>query len=328
VWNPLASRRRRRSNPDGTMTLLEHLYELRNRLAVALIAVAVMTVVGYLWYGMSFFGGPSLGDLLKGPYCALPATVRPMINGGGTCTLFGTGALDQFSLRLRVGVAAGVVLSCPVWFYQLWAFITPGLYAKERRFALTFVFSAVVLFVAGAAMAYWVVQKALYFLLSVSSDVQTTLLSGESYFGLLIALLLIFGVSFELPLLVVMLNRVGVLSYQRLRRWRRGLIFGLFVFAAVATPGGDPISMTALALALTLLFEISIQLARLHDARKARQRAAEGWDSWDPDKPSPIDTTPSPLDDPEPVDVNEPNARNTAGGSAPSSAPPRYDDAT
>ncbi|HEX4362065.1 MAG TPA: twin-arginine translocase subunit TatC, partial [Pseudonocardia sp.] len=167
------------------MTLIEHLYELRNRLAVALIAVAVMTVVGYVWYGTAFFGGPTLGDVLKEPYCALPATVRPMLNAGGSCTLFGTGALDQFSLRLRVGIAAGVVLSCPVWFYQLWAFITPGLYTKERRFALGFVVSAALLFLAGAAMAYWVVQKALYFLLNVSSDVQTTLLSGESYFGLL-----------------------------------------------------------------------------------------------------------------------------------------------
>lgn len=298
------------------MTLIEHLYELRNRLAVALIAAAVMTVVGYIWYGTQFFGWPSLGDVLKEPYCALPATVRPLLNGGGGCTLFGTGALDQFSLRLRVGIAAGVVLSCPVWFYQLWAFITPGLYAKERRFALGFVVSAALLFLAGAAMAYWVVQKALYFLLSVSSDVQTTLLSGESYFGLLIALLLIFGVSFELPLLVVMLNRVGVVSYDRLRRWRRGLIFGLFVFAAVATPGGDPISMTALALTLTLLFEVSIQIARVHDRRKARRREAEGWDSWDPDQASPLDTTPSPTPVAEPLDAGQ------------NGAPPRYDDAT
>jgi sec-independent protein translocase protein TatC len=296
------TRRRRRVDPDGTMTLIEHLYELRNRLAIALIAVGLMTVVGYVWYGTQFFGWPSLGDVLKQPYCELPATVRPLLGGGGSCTLFGTGALDQFSLRLRVGIAAGVVLSCPVWFYQLWAFITPGLYAKERRFALGFVLSAALLFLAGAAMAYWVVAKALYFLLSVSSDVQTTLLSGESYFGLLIALLLIFGVSFELPLLVVMLNRVGVVSYDRLRRWRRGLIFGLFVFAAVATPGGDPISMTALALTLTLLFEVSIQIARVHDRRKDRQRAAEGLDVWDPDAwdldtPSPLQATTTHHDD-------------------------------
>ncbi|WP_084211728.1 twin-arginine translocase subunit TatC [Pseudonocardia acaciae] len=295
------------------MTLLEHLYELRNRLAVALVAVVAMSIVGYIWFATGFFGGPSLGDLLKGPYCELPPSIRPSVTADRGCTLFGISAFDQFSLRMRVGIAAGVVLSCPIWFYQLWAFITPGLYVKERKFAVTFVSSAAVLFLAGAAMAYYVVRQALQFLLSISSDVQTTLLTGESYFGLLIALLLIFGVSFELPLLVVMLNRVGVVSYDKLRKWRRGLIFGLFVFAAIATPGGDPISMTALALALTVLFEVSIQIARVHDRRKERREAEEGWGAWDPDQPSPIDTEPSEI--PEPTEI-------------PGSSPPRYDDAT
>ena len=294
------------------MTLMEHLYELRNRMFIAVCVIGLGGVLGFIWWGVPVFGLPSLGNLITEPYCALPPTLRLTPNAG-RCQLLQTAPFEVFTLRMQVGLAAGAVVTSPIWIYQVWAFITPGLYAKERKFALTFVGTASVLFAAGAVLAYYVVPTGLSFLANLGGGQFITALTGEAYISFLLTMLAVFGLTFELPLLVVMLNRVGVLPYAKLRRWQRGILFGLFVLAAVATPGNDPISMLALAGALIVLFETAVLIARAHDRAVARKRAERGWDDLDPDEASPLDHHM------EPAAREDTDETGTA---------PRYDDAT
>ncbi|WP_374213236.1 twin-arginine translocase subunit TatC [Crossiella sp. SN42] len=289
---------RRKKNPDGTMTLIEHLYELRHRLGVSVLALVAGAVIAFLWWVYTVGPIPTLGSIVLDPYCAIPDKVS--LNAG-KCQLLQTQPFEAFMVRLKVSLAVGAVLAAPIWLYQLWAFITPGLYHKEKKYASAFVSCASVLFMLGAVLAFFIIPKALIALVGFGGEEFATALAGSNYINFVLALLIIFGVSFELPLLVVMLNFAGVLTYDKLRRSRRGAIFGLFVFAAIATPGTDPFSMLALALALSLLHELSIQIARFRDKRAARKRAAEGWDTWNDDEASPIADGAAPVEQIEPV---------------------------
>ncbi|GAB2514872.1 twin-arginine translocase subunit TatC [Corynebacterium atrinae] len=281
------------------MSLVEHLQELRRRVVISLLALLVGTIIGFIWYQSAPFGLMPLGEILRGPYCSLPPESRADFSGDGQCRLLATGVFEMFMLRLKVGALAGAVLSSPVWLFQIWEFITPGLLKNERRWTFIFVTIAVSLFVAGAVLAYFVVHFGLAFLLTIGDEFQAAALTGERYFGFLLALLLIFGVSFEVPLFIAALNIIGILEYETIKGKRRVIILVLFVFAAFMTPGQDPFSMVVLALSLTLLVEMALQFCRWNDKRRKRERPE--WMDLDDDSSSSLNTGPGGVDAPQPV---------------------------
>ncbi|MGI5169489.1 twin-arginine translocase subunit TatC [Spirillospora sp. CA-253888] len=246
------------ANPDGRMPLMEHLRELRNRLIKAMIALVIGMIVGYVFF-------QPIWELLKEPYCQIPQA-RELNN---KCTLVVDGIFSQFFVRLKIAMIVGIVLSSPVWLYQLWAFVAPGLYKRERRWTYAFLSIAVPLFLVGAWLAYLFVDKGLQlFLGGFSIDGVTALVKVDQYLSYVLAMLVVFGVTFELPLLVVMLNLVGILTFQRIKKTQRIAIFGIFVFSAVATPSGDPVTMMVLALPTVVLYEIAAVIAYFNDRRR------------------------------------------------------------
>ena len=283
---------------DGSMSIVAHIEELRRRVFIALLGILAGTVLGYIWYGTAVGPIPSLGDILREPYCSLPPEMRFGSNDG-ECKLLATTPFEMFLLRLKVGSLAGLVFSSPIWLGQIWGFVTPGLKKNERRWALSVSFAASFLFVVGAIMAYFVLSVGLEFLLGIGDEAQIAALNGTEYFGFAISLLLIFGVSFEVPLLTVLLNAAGIISYKDLNEKRRYIIAFLFVFAAVITPGQEPISMVFLAVALCLLMEIATQIARVNDKRRAAKKREE-WMDLDDSESSTIEEA-MPLGEADPV---------------------------
>ncbi|MGY1776270.1 twin-arginine translocase subunit TatC [Geodermatophilus sp. SYSU D00804] len=290
MTGPSLRRRRRRAprDPEATMTLVAHLTELRNRVAKALLALALGTVVGFLWYDHGLL------TFLSEPYCSLPADLR--FQGDESCSLVVLDVFGGVLLRLKIGLIAGAVLSSPFWLWQLWAFITPGLKRNEKRYAITFVAVSTTLFALGAVLAYVTLYKGLELLLELAGDEVAFQLTAPDYLGFVISLLVAFGLSFELPLIAVALNLVGVLSHAALARSRRWIFFLTIVFAAFVTPTQDPFTMLAMALPMVVLFELAIQVARFVDRRRARREAVQHFHDVPDDEASPLDARPSDLD--------------------------------
>lgn len=290
---------KRPKNPLGEMTLIEHLQELRRRIVIALIAIVIGTIIGFIWYQQAPFGLQPLGEILRGPYCELPADKRASFTADGECRLLATSPFEMLLLRVKVAALAGAVLSSPVWLYQLWAFVVPGLHKRERRVTFLVVSTAVLLFVLGAVLAYFILSVGLEFLMGLGDEYQTAALTGERYFYFLLALLAIFGVSFEIPLLIVALNMIGVLEYETVKDKRRIIFVVIMIFAAAVTPGQDPFSMFVLAASLELLVELAFQFCRINDKRRDNTRP--GWMDLDDETASPLDEGPGAVGKPTPV---------------------------
>ena len=273
---------------DGRMPLVEHLRELRNRLGKGLLAATVGIVLAF------FFWEPIL-EVLSKPYCDSVGEVPPGGAIGTGCQLFAFGPLEQFAIRLKTSSIAGIVLSSPVWLYQLGAFITPALHRKEKRYAASFLFASLLFFAAGNVVAYLTLSKGLDFLLSVGGEGVITLTSIKSYLNFVSLTLIAFGIAFLFPVVLVFLNVAGVLPAARLRSWRRAMIVGIAVAAAVLTPSTDPYTFLAMGVPLYVLYEGCVVIARVRERALRRREAADPDKQLDDDTPSYIDPTPSPL---------------------------------
>lgn len=300
------------------MSLVEHLQELRRRVMISLAAVFVGTIIGFIWYQTSPPGVMPLGEIIRGPYCNLPDELRADFSGDGQCRLLAISPFEMFMLRLKVGALAGLVLASPVWLTQIWNFITPGLHKNERRYTFSFVAVAVFLFVAGAVLAYFVLDQGLLVLMSIGTEYQVAALTGGEYYNFLLALIIIFGVSFEVPLILIMLNLVGILRYEHVKDKRRMIIVLIFCFAAVMTPGQDPFSMLALGISICLLVEMAFQFCRIHDKRTGANRPE--WMDLDDEQASGPVTSSGAIGTAAPVEPSAP-VRASNVGNAPQTTP-------
>ncbi|MGW3496774.1 twin-arginine translocase subunit TatC [Streptomyces sp. NPDC001020] len=308
--------RKKERDPEGRMPLVDHLRELRNRLAKAVLAILVVTIVAAFFYQhiINFITKPlldsvgctqSFGELAKSKeeHCA-HVTV--------------SGLLTPFTLALKASLTAGFVVSAPIWLYQLWAFVAPGLHGHEKRYAYAFVAAGFPLFLGGGYLAYNVLPTTAKVMIDLTPDGAENLLELDRILDLVTRMVVVFGLSFEMPLLLIMLNLTGILSGRRMLGWWRGMVVGIAAFAAVATPGADPMSMLALAAPIWALFFLAVGFSMLNDRRRARR---EGQGPSD-DEASELDLTPEEIGEVESV---------SATGASELPAPDRvngYDDVT
>jgi sec-independent protein translocase protein TatC len=228
---------------EKVMTLVDHLTELRNRIVVVIVAVAIGSALGFWLAGRII-------AFLKAPL----ATDQPLVF---------TGLGDAFFINLKIGIVFGIIVAMPIILYELWAFVSPGLTPQERRLARPWVPLALAFFVLGVIVAYLVLPYASAFLLSFQSPDLKALITADAYFGFVTMLFLVFGIAMEFPIVLVLLSKVGIVTSKALAARRRQALLVIAIVAALATPGGDPISPVILGVTMYALFELSIWLVRV-----------------------------------------------------------------
>jgi sec-independent protein translocase protein TatC len=238
----------RSGDTDGRMTVVEHLTELRKRLFVSIIAIALGATICFIF-------APEIISFL--------VTFYKHATKGNRQRLIFIGPLDAFATRLKIATYGGIVLALPVWLYELWRFITPGLNPKEKKYAVPFVLSSIFLFLCGAAVAFLTLEPALKFLLNIGGSDLTPALTADKYLSLVSLMIIAFGLSFEFPVILMFLLLAHVISTAQLRKWRRYAIIAIVTFAAVITPSQDPYSLFAMAIPMYIFYESCIIIGRI-----------------------------------------------------------------
>jgi len=229
------------------MTLAEHLAEVRHRFLICAITVTVLGIAAWIFY-------PQLLDFLKEPYCrAAPRR----------CTFLVTNPLDGLTLRFKISVYGGVFFASPVIFWQVWRFITPGLKAKERQYAIPFVSASIVFFGAGVVVAYFIFGQAIQWLQSIGGKSLVSHYNPNQYLGLFLLTMLIFGITFLFPVVLVAIELAGLVTPRQLLHGWRYAIIAIVVASALFTPSGDPISMLVLAAPLAAFYFMAIGIGKL-----------------------------------------------------------------
>jgi sec-independent protein translocase protein TatC len=257
-------RLRRRKQKATTMTVMEHLGELRTRLVVSALAFTVAAIAVFIFYE------PIL-EMLRNPLCSLD----PDLLGSQGCKLQTFKPTEGLLIRLKIASMGGMILASPIWLYEIWAFVTPGLTMKEKRYAGPFIFSAVFLFLAGTAFAYYMLPNALRFLVTIAGDSIDVNFRAEEYLNFVGLILIAFGVTFQLPLLLFFLGMANVVKVEQLRKYRRYAIVAIAFIGAIVTPTQDPFTMLALSVPLYALYELVIVLLAMVKKKKAAEPPAE-----------------------------------------------------